>query len=107
MFGRARGFVVSSTAVELVDYSPERVAITFLVGDTTNACSVILKDGDVDATPTNGVPLTFACGPLRIDGKLASHRWSAIRLAAVDCVVGVVEQFLGAGPVEPSPGVPA
>jgi hypothetical protein len=92
MAGRARGVAVSNASVVLCSQQLDRVAVTFTCGDATNACSIILKDQD-DATATNGVPLTFSSGPLRVEGSSARHRWSAIRLAAVDCVVGVIEEY--------------
>lgn len=91
MAGRARGVSVSTTSVVLANRSLDRQSITFSVGDTTNASSVILKDEE-DATATNGFPLGIGVH-LTVTGKAARHRWSAIRLAAVDCVVGVLEGY--------------
>lgn len=92
MSGRAKGVAVSNASVVVAPRSLSRTAITFAVGEATNASSVIIKDQD-DATTTNGFPLSVVGGPVTIVGRLASHRWSAIRLAAVDCVVGVIEYY--------------
>jgi len=70
---------------------PNRSSISFTCGDTTNACSVIIKDL-TNATASNGYPLTVgSC--LYLDGEIATHEFSAIRLAALDCVVGVVDGY--------------
>jgi hypothetical protein len=82
------------------------MAIDFSVGDAGNSSSVVLKDTD-DATATNGFPMSWSGGVVRVTGSAARHRWSAIRLAAVDCIVGVLEQF-GDGPAaagDPTEGI--
>lgn len=104
MAGRAKGVAVSSTSVVLVGAAANRVALIFSVGDTANSSSVIVKDV-VEATVTNGFPIQNGAGPLYVSGIAATARWSGIRLAAVDCVVGVIEIFSEpAGAVDP--GVP-
>lgn len=90
--GRVRGVPVSNTSVVVAQRSQNRIALTFAVGESTNASSVILRNHE-DATTSNGFPISVVGGPIRIEGVLAKHRWSAIRLAAVDCVVGVIEEF--------------
>lgn len=97
MAGRANGVAVSSTSVVIARERPDRTAVTFSVGDATNASSVVLKDGPGGssvATGTNGFPLSASGGLFRVTGKAARAEWSAIRLAAVDCLVGVYEEFL-------------
>ena len=46
----------------------------------------------IDATTTNGFPLLFG-SILTLNGEIATHEFNAIRLAAVDCMVGVIEGF--------------
>lgn len=105
--GRVRGVVVSNAAVVLASECLDRTEIAFSVGDAANSSSVVIKDGSIDATTTNGFPLTFSAGVYRVCGKAARHKWTAIRLAAVDCIVGVEEVFLDSYAVpEPSLGVP-
>lgn len=107
MAGRARGVTVSSSSVVLAKSSLERTALMFSVGDATNASSVVLKDED-DASLTNGFPLSATGGVFEVRGKAARHRWSAIRLAAVDCLVGVYEVYRDnyAADGDPTEGVP-
>ena len=90
---RCTGVAVGAAAVRVARERPDRTAITFSVGDATNASSVVLKDGVTDATATDGFPLTAVGGLFRVTGKAARARWSAIRLAAVDCLLGVYEEF--------------
>lgn len=92
--GRIRSVPVGATAVQVADKNPRRSRITFTVGDANNSSSVMIVDGDDrDATATLGMPLVFG-GVLIFTGVMATHRFSAIRLAAVDCVVGVAEEFV-------------
>ncbi len=91
MRGRLRGVSVSNASVLLAEKNPNRSSISFSVGESSNACSVVIKDS-IAATTSNGVPLTLGM-LLVFEGEIATHQFNAIRLAAVDCVVGVVEGF--------------
>jgi len=88
---RIRTVVVGATAVELAKAAPDRVAIRFAVGDPTNASSVMVRDGSLAATATAGWPITI--GETVFMGKLAQERFTGIRLAGVDAVVAIVEEF--------------
>ena len=98
---RANGFVVGATSVQVAARSPNRIGLIFSVGDSTNASSVVLKDQQ-PATAANGFPLNANGGLLEINGPAAQHNWEAIRLAGVDCVVGVIEIY-GADFSSPEP----
>jgi hypothetical protein len=90
--GRVTGIAVSSTSVVIAAKNPNRTRLILSVGESTGAGSVILKDQQ-PATTTNGFPLAMAGGNITLEGRIAGHEWSAIRLAALDVVVGVIEGF--------------
>lgn len=91
MNGRIKSVAVSSVSVELVAESETRSAVTFSVGDAAHSSSIMLTD-QTEASATNGFPLIFG-SILRIEGEMARHSFFAIRLAAVDCRVGVIEEY--------------
>lgn len=93
MIGRVRGLLVSTTALVVAPPSPDRTELIFSAGNTAGTGSVVLKDGDEDATTTNGFPLSQSCGPVRFEGQIARKRWTAIRLVATDTVVGICEGY--------------
>lgn len=92
MNGRATSVAVSSSTVQIVGKNVRRTRLYLSCGNAGGNASVILKD-HLDATATNGFPLTGAGGWLVLEGRIAQHEWNAIRLAAADCVVGVIEGF--------------
>lgn len=103
--GRAKGFAVSSSSVLLCEAMLDRTSLQFSCGAAAGGASVIVKDVD-DADATNGFPVSQG-QTVRIEGKACRHRWTAIRLAAVDCIVGVIEGFPDNYAVPPEPnGVP-
>lgn len=94
MSGRIRSVAVGATAAEAAAFNARRTRIRFSVGDATNASSVMIIDGnDRTATGALGFPLQNGQTALEFVGVMATHRFSVIRLAAVDCVLGVIEEF--------------
>jgi hypothetical protein len=102
MAGRAKGYAVSTTSVVVAAPAPTRQQLTFSCGNAGGTGSVVLKDED-DATVSNGFPVTQSGSHLVVFGLAATHRWSAIRLAAADCVVGVIEVFSDSLHEDPAP----
>ncbi len=90
---RLTSITVSNTAIEVLPANPNRVAVIFNCGNAAGTGSVVLKDHDATATTTNGVPVSQAGGPLRIEGQAAGRRWTAIRLVAADTQLGILEEF--------------
>ena len=108
MAGRAFGRVVSNAVVEVAAFRLDRTRIVFTCAGSADGAvgTVVLRDGDVDVTTTNGVPLHSGF-PLVIEGLQARKRWTAIRLSAADQLVGVIEGFPdNYAMAEPDSGVP-
>lgn len=101
--GRIRSVTVGATAVELAKAAPDRIGIRFSVGQATNNVSVMIRDGFLDATATDGYPITLT--EVTFTGKLATERFTGIRLAAVDAVIGIIEEFPETLSKPPLPGV--
>lgn len=98
MLSRIKAVSVSNSSVQLVDRNPARLAIHFRCGNSAGTASVVVTP-DVDASVSNGLPVAQTGGVLVIDGEAARRSFSAIRLAASDCIVGVVEIFDGSDEV--------
>lgn len=107
MNGRIRALPVSTTAVEVAEACPDRTAIMFGVGAATDPTSVMVRDGEIDATASFGFPIRTGA-VVRFEGQLARRRWTAIRLIATDTNVGICEEFPESYAMdkEPKVGVP-
>lgn len=109
MTGRLRSVAVSSTSLELADYAPRRLRITFSVVNSVIDISLGIIDSSVminnigPATTSEGFPLAMSTGLLTLEGRAAAGRFEAIRLSGQDVRVGVFEEFDESSGIEDDP----